>query len=135
MEAERGDVVSLEQHPQHCGDENSNERTNLLCLISKLYWIPPRCRWDTVNPPPFTLWLNILFAVAGGFTTANLYYSHPILNVLARDFGTTQAGVSTIPTLAQAGYATGLLLILPLADFFPRRNFMLTLIFLSASFW
>jgi hypothetical protein len=134
MEAEKGTIQSFGQDPQH-HEENSTKMTNKSSLISRLYWVPPWCRWDAVNPPPFTLWLNILFAVAGGFTTANLYYSHPILNVLARDFGTNQAGVSTIPTLAQAGDATGLVLILPLADFFPRRKFTLTLIFLSASFW
>jgi hypothetical protein len=37
--------------------------------------------------------------------------------------------------LAQAGDATGLLPVLPLADFFPRRKFTLTLIALSALFW
>lgn len=82
-----------------------------------IYWTPPWCRWDVDNPPPFTIWLNILYACAGGFTLANLFYTYPILNVLAHDFHTSQAGVASIPTLAQAGAATGLLFILPLGDF------------------
>jgi hypothetical protein len=52
-----------------------------------LSWTPPGCRWDPQHPPQFTMTLNVLFAFAGGFTVANLYYNHPILNVLARDFG------------------------------------------------
>ncbi|GME63553.1 putative transporter ygaY [Neofusicoccum parvum] len=33
--------------------------------------------------------LNFLFAFAGAFTVANLYYNHPILNILADDFNVT----------------------------------------------
>ena len=104
-------------------------------IFRPLHWTPSWCRWDVDNPPPFTLWLNILYACAGGFTAANLYYSYPILNILAADFHTSQAGVASIPTLAQAGDATGLLLILPLADFFPRRKFTLALVACAATFW
>lgn len=64
-----------------------------------------------------------------------MYYSHPILKVLAEDFNTTQAGVANIPTLALAGSATGLVLILPLADFFPRRNFTLILMTAAIALW
>lgn len=101
----------------------------------KLGWMPPWCRWDVENPPSFSLRLNILYACAGGFTTANLYYSHPILHVLAKDFNTTQSAVANIPTLATAGDATGLLLILPLADYLPCRKFTLTMLSCSMFLW
>lgn len=40
--------------------------------------------------------LNVLFGFAGCFTVANLYYSHPILNLLARDFGVDEEAVSQV---------------------------------------
>lgn len=76
-----------------------------------------------------------MYGFAGGFFAANLYYSHPILEVMAKSFNTDQTGVANIPTLAQAGDATGLLLVLPLADFFPRRRFALTLLTFTMLFW
>lgn len=79
------------------------------------------------------MWLNILFGFAGAFTVANLYYSHPILNILAEDFGVQYVQVSEIPTLAQAGYAVGLLLLCPLGDLLRRRPFVLYLVFLTAT--
>lgn len=66
---------------------------------------------------------------------ANLYYSHPILNILARDFGVSYVEVSNIPTLAQAGYAAGLLLLCPLGDLLKRRPFVLSLVLFTATLW
>ena len=103
--------------------------------FGRRFWTPSWCRWNDDNPPPFTIWLNVLYAFAGGFTSANLYYSYPILNILANDFKTTQVGAATTPTVAQAGSAVGLVLIMPLADFFPRRQFTLILVFLAAAMW
>lgn len=120
---------------QHSEDETARQAPKGNRISHIIYWTPPWCRWSVENPPPFTIWLNILFGLAGGFTTANLSYSYPILNVLANDFRTSQAMVANIPTLAQAGNVTGLLFLLPLADFFPRRKFILTLVFLAAAFW
>ncbi|KAL9094777.1 MAG: hypothetical protein Q9165_003048 [Trypethelium subeluteriae] len=100
-----------------------------------LTWTPPRCRWDPEKPPEFSMPLNILFGFAGAFTVANLYYNHPILNVLAHDFNVPYVKVSQIPTVMQAGYAGGLLFLCPLGDLLKRRPFVLILVFFTATMW
>jgi len=79
--------------------------------------------------------LNLLFAVAGGFTVANLYYNHPILNILADDFNVPYEKVAQIPTVMQAGYAAGLLFLCPLGDLLPRRPFVVGLVGFTAVMW
>lgn len=79
--------------------------------------------------------LNILFAFAGAFTVANLYYNHPILNILAHDFNVPYEKVSQIPTAMQAGYASGLIFLCPLGDLFKRRPFVLLLVLFTATMW
>jgi hypothetical protein len=98
-----------------------------------IFWTPPRLRWNPDSPPKFSMGLNILFGFAGAFTVANLYYNHPILNILAHDFGVPYVKVSDIPTLAQAGYAAGLLFLCPLGDMLERRPFVLSLVFFTAT--
>jgi hypothetical protein len=107
QQAQSSDAPSAQSlHESHQGTESKVPEK----FYSRL-WTPPWCRWHDDNPPPFTIWLNILYAFAGGFTSANLYYSYPILNILADDFKTTQVGAATIPTVAQAGSAVGLVLV------------------------
>ncbi|KAF2863881.1 MFS general substrate transporter [Piedraia hortae CBS 480.64] len=101
-------------------------------LWRTMLWTPPNVRWDASKPPKFSLALNILFGLAGAFTVANLYYNHPILNILARDFNVDYREVANIPTLAQAGYAVGLLLLCPLGDMVQRRPFVLALVFCTS---
>ncbi|MCJ1403641.1 hypothetical protein MMC11_006864 [Xylographa trunciseda] len=98
-------------------------------------YTPARCRWDAEETPRFSLGLNLLFAFAATFSVANLYYNHPILNILARDFGVSYERASLVPTVMQAGYATGLLFLCPLGDVFRRRAFVLTLTWLTATVW
>ncbi|KAB8068066.1 MFS general substrate transporter [Aspergillus leporis] len=104
-------------------------------IVSILCWTPPRCRWDAANPSQFNIWLNVLFAVAGTFTVANLYYAHPILDLLAQYFDVSHERISLIPTCCQAGYATGLIFLCPLGDLVRRRHFVLLLTFLTATLW
>lgn len=104
-------------------------------IVEILTWCPPRCRWDPANPPKFSMALNLLFGFSGAFTVANLYYNHPILNVLARDFHVPYEKVAEIPTVMQAGYAAGLLFLCPLGDSLPRRPFTLGLVFFTATMW
>jgi predicted MFS family arabinose efflux permease len=94
-----------------------------------------------VYHPPFpnikliSILVNVLFAFAAGFTVANLYYNHPILNLLAADFGVRYEQVAQIPTVMQAGYAAGLLFLCPLGDLLPRRPFVCGLVLFTATLW
>ncbi|KAJ7091430.1 MFS DHA1 protein [Mycena belliarum] len=63
----------------------------------------------------------------------NLYYCQPILVNLAESFGVTESEIARVPTLLQAGYAVGLLLISPLGDMAPRRPLLFTILVAAAS--
>merc|ERR1711939_271572 len=98
-------------------------------------WTPKRCRWDPESPPKFSMGLNLLFGFAATFTVANLYYNHPILNILADEFNVSNEQAAQVPTVMQGGYAAGLLFLCPLGDIFRRRAFVLILIFFTATMW
>jgi predicted MFS family arabinose efflux permease len=65
------------------------------------------------------LWL---LAIAACLTVANLYYSQPLLPLIARDLHVTPRSAGLIPTATQIGYALGMLLLVPLADSHERRR-------------
>ena len=116
-------------------DSSTESQGFLLRAWRFITWTPPNCRWDPNKPPQFSMGLNILFAFAGAFTVANLYYNHPILNILANDFNVPYEKVSQIPTLMQAGYAIGLFFLCPLGDLLRRRPFVLSLVFFTSTLW
>ncbi|GLB45292.1 putative MFS general substrate transporter [Lyophyllum shimeji] len=64
---------------------------------------------------------------------ANLYYCQPLLIQFSQSFNVSYNEVSRIPTLFQAGYAAGLLLLSPLGDLVRRRQLLLWLITLSTT--
>ncbi|AXA65159.1 MFS transporter [Pseudomonas oryzihabitans] len=66
-----------------------------------------------------------LLATGAGLSVANLYYSQPLLGILAGALPAPAADVGLIPTLTQLGYALGLLLLAPLGDRFDRRRIIL----------
>ncbi|KZP00316.1 MFS general substrate transporter [Calocera viscosa TUFC12733] len=94
--------------------------------------IPKQLRHDPLRPFRFTLLLNVIFAIAGTFTGANLYYCQPILIQLASSFQVDDVRIANVPTLTQAGYAAGLLLVTPLGDMIRRRELLLALLFCAA---
>ncbi|EKM53480.1 uncharacterized protein PHACADRAFT_125251 [Phanerochaete carnosa HHB-10118-sp] len=89
--------------------------------------IPSRLRYDPSKPPQLTLALNIMFAATTTIFVSTLYYCQPMLIELAQSFDVSYNRVSNIPTLMQAGYAAGLLLIAPLGDLVYRRPLILLL--------
>ncbi|KAG8996277.1 hypothetical protein FRB94_008426 [Tulasnella sp. JGI-2019a] len=93
--------------------------------------IPRKQQHDPNETFEFTLKLNIVFGLASTTITANLYYCQPLLVNLAHAFHTNDSTVSTIPTLTQAGYAIGILLISPLGDLVRRRPLILIMLTLS----
>ena len=57
-----------------------------------------------------------LMAVTCAVTVANLYYAQPLLHSIAGSLHASQGSASLLVTAGQAGYAAGLLLIVPLGE-------------------
>ncbi len=69
-----------------------------------------------------------LLAVTAAFAVATLYLAQPILALVAESFGLPVIRGGVMVSATQAGYAAGLLLVLPLSDAVPRRRLMLGLL-------
>ncbi|UZT98429.1 MFS transporter [Chryseobacterium fluminis] len=71
-----------------------------------------------------------LMAVISGLVVANNYYNQPLLGLISKDLNVSESAAGRISVLTQIGYATGLLLIVPLGDKFFRKKLILTDLFL-----
>ena len=77
--------------------------------------------------------LILLFALACGVSVANLYYAQPVLDDMARSFGTSSGTAGLVVTSAQVGYAAGLALLVPLGDLLTRRWLVPAVLLVTAS--
>jgi predicted MFS family arabinose efflux permease len=64
----------------------------------------------------------IIMALATGFIVANIYYCQPLIVLIAKEFHITSAQAGHTSYLTQAGYAAGLLFLVPLGDMFERKK-------------
>jgi len=63
-----------------------------------------------------------LYAVICGSAVATVYFSQPLLDMMAIEFGINSSIIGTVVTVTQICYAFGLLFLVPLGDMFnPRR--------------
>jgi MFS family permease len=88
-----------------------------------------RATKDTLEPvqeptrPPVARSLVWILSIACAIGIANLYYIQPLLVTMSHTFGVTQKTMGFVATLAQLGFASGLLLIVPLGDVYnPLRH-------------
>lgn len=91
-----------------------------------------RTEKSPVSTPVLTSRLVILMAIATGLLVASNYYAQPLLDTIAIQFGITTSMAGFIVTVAQLGYAIGLMFLVPLGDKFERRNLIVTMTLLSA---
>ncbi|WP_280691623.1 MFS transporter [Kitasatospora sp. GAS204B] len=61
-------------------------------------------------------------SAAVGLCVASNYYAQPLLDTIARDLRLSAASAALVVTVAQVGYALGLILVLPLGDLMERRR-------------
>jgi len=72
-----------------------------------------------LRAPPVAL--VFLLAASCGIIVANIYYSQPLVGLIAPSIGLGVRTASFIVTLTQLGYASGLLLLVPLGDIVENR--------------
>ncbi|GAB7102887.1 MFS transporter [Streptomyces phaeofaciens JCM 4814] len=71
--------------------------------------------------------LLVLIALCTAVTAANIYVAAPLLPLIAHDFGSAPSSVAWIASVAQFGYAAGLLFFAPLGDRVNRRRLVAAL--------
>ena len=76
--------------------------------------------------------LTFVMALACGIAVANIYYAQPLLDTLGRYFGVSQGTAGLIITMTQLGYATGLILLVPLGDLLERRGLIVAITLVTA---
>ena len=85
-------------------------------------------------------WVIFVLALGAGFSVAAIYYAQPLLPLVGQDLDLSITGMGLVPTLTQAGYALGILFLLPLGDRYDRRtlilfkSFTLAFLLLACSF-
>ncbi|MBX9397921.1 MFS transporter [Streptomyces sp. TRM72054] len=93
---------------------------------------PPTTPTKQPTPAAPTLFLALI-AVCSAVTAANIYLAAPLLTLIARDFGSAPSAVAWIASVAQFGYAIGLLLFAPLGDTVNRRRLVTGLTLLTTA--
>jgi len=76
----------------------------------------------------------IMMAVIAGAVVTNIYCTQPVLPLIASDMGVALSMVNLVAGAALLGFATGLLLLLPMGDRFDRRKLVLGQIALAFCF-
>lgn len=76
--------------------------------------------------------LVLLMSVATGLSVACNYYMQPLLHTVASEFNLSVSLAGFIVTVAQLGYACGLLLLVPLGDMLERRTLIVSMSLLAA---
>jgi predicted MFS family arabinose efflux permease len=69
----------------------------------------------------------LLMAFCTGLIVANIYYCQPLIILIAREFHISESVAGRATYLTQAGYAIGLLLLVPLGDMFERKKQILVI--------
>jgi predicted MFS family arabinose efflux permease len=77
---------------------------------------------NTLPAHAVSRWVILLLAIGAGFSVASIYYAQPLLPLMGSDLHLSIEGMGLVPTLTQAGYAIGILFLLPLGDRHDRRT-------------
>ncbi|WP_392667190.1 MFS transporter [Streptomyces sp. LN785] len=74
-----------------------------------------------------------VFATATAITVANIYFTQPLLDEIARGFHASASTAGLVATTGQIGYALGIIAIVPLADAVRLRRLSTALLVITAA--
>ncbi|WP_339344826.1 MFS transporter [uncultured Alcanivorax sp.] len=86
---------------------------------------------DTPSSSPLSPLLVLLMATTTGLVVASNYYAQPLLHTIADQLSLSYAKAGIIVTTAQASYAVGLILLVPLGDLVERRRLIVIMMLLA----
>ncbi|AMT91380.1 MFS transporter [Pseudomonas koreensis] len=76
---------------------------------------------------------TLIFAITCAMAVANVYFAQPLLESMAASLGVSPGAIGVVVTATQAGYAVGLLFIVPLGDLLDRKKLIVSQLLLSAT--
>ncbi len=79
-----------------------------------------------------TRWITLLLAITSAMAVATVYFAQPLLGSMAAELGVAQQQIGWVVGATQAGYALGLLLIVPLGDLIDCKRLLLGQLLFSA---
>nr|WP_085581196.1 MULTISPECIES: MFS transporter [unclassified Pseudomonas] len=82
--------------------------------------------------PTLGRYRTLLFAITCAMAVANVYFAQPLLESMAASLAVAPGAIGVVVTATQAGYAAGLLFIVPLGDLLNRKRLILTQMLTSA---
>lgn len=82
--------------------------------------------------PRLSRYQTFLFSITCAIAVANIYFAQPLLESMAASLAVSSGIIGIVVTATQAGYAVGLLFIVPLGDLLNRKKIILTQMLLSA---
>lgn len=75
----------------------------------------------------------LMMSAVAGLTVANLYYNQPLLEEIRSSLACSETLSNMITVVTQAGYALGLMLIVPMADMWSRRRIVTVIMGIAAA--
>ncbi|MBN6776146.1 MFS transporter [Pseudomonas granadensis] len=86
----------------------------------------------SASPSTLSRYQTLLFAITCAMAVANVYFAQPLLESMASSLAVSPGTIGIVVTATQAGYAVGLLFIVPLGDLLNRKKLILTQMLMSA---
>lgn len=85
----------------------------------------------SAEAPVLTPWITFLFSLTSALAVANVYSAQPLLESMAASLKVPPGTIGSVITATQAGYAAGLLFLVPLGDRVNRKSLAMTHLLLS----
>lgn len=93
----------------------------------------PKIQTASVPDTMLTTGITALFSLTCALAVANVYSAQPLLDSMAVSLKVSPGMIGSVITATQAGYAIGLLFLVPLGDWLNRKYVVMSQLLLSVA--